>query len=1427
MIPRLLLLLIPVSFLTLAFVNAAPGPAIINGNFSEKSTNGNVPGWRLSAGATVENDDRKALVLRSTTPGSASASQDLVCAPEWGVLRFRYRVSVPAITPGSASWHNARIALSIADGGGGVTHTVAGEWSAPTAGWISGEKLVNLPAGTQRIGISPAIFNASGEMRVAELQVELAARRGEGMDAPPAQGERPIWGKEPVEKHGPHREIVCLNGLWRFMPAAGPAVSKPPKAGWGWLRVPGSWRSGPLPAPTRGGGPMWEGFNGESPAAWYQRSLSIPANWSGRAIILDLRRISTDALVLIDGREAGSVSWPGGEVDLTNSVRPGQTHNLSIKVVATANQQEVTRIMGTGEGQAVQEKMFLQTRGIIGDVLLVKRPKGARLTGCAVQTTVKPPSADGKIPAQGDTFTLVVDYTGLPSAGELTLSAVARDTRGAEARRFTAKVRASAGDGSVSASWKWDNPALWDIQQPNLYTLDLVLQGAGVNDSLRETFGFREFRIDGKKFLLNGAEIRLRPAPIHAENSIGGVPELMDNALDGLRWAGFNTTELWPWDRDERGTWEFDDLWCQEADRRGFLMIVPALAYPSGLDDAWNNPATGPPWAKKMAPLLKRLRNHPSAIMWVTGTNRFGNGQDQNPVNIGSRTRAWTNHNSWRHGAEGGLKAMRWIKEVDPTRPVFMHAGGPVGDVYTSNNYLCLIPLQEREEWLSRWAQDGDMPVMMVEFGTPLYTTFHRGRRGYGQASTSEPLYTEFCAIYQGAEAYRLESPAYRATVSSTFEKDMLWKSWHSIPIPEMHEGFNQLQALFQRNTWRSWRTWGITGGMIPWSNGHGWSRGTEGGSAGETPPPLDALPAFKPGQRGAWKPEAPRNLTRYFRPEGMPLNAAGKALVASNQETLAWLAGAPDFVDKTHHVRAGASLNKQAVIINDSRNPLKWSLTCHAELDGVTLIQGEDEGEIGPASTSFLPLIVKIPDTLKQDRTDGVIHLTCTIGDAKHEDSFPFTAFRANTGSATPPTPVSLLDPLGETKKLLESLNLPTVEWDQKTTTNLVVIGRNAFAKGGVNPDIVRDHLNSGGRALMMAQDPQWLRDHVGLRVANHLSRRAFPVISSHPALAGLDAQAFRDWAGESSLVPPIDAANDQINTAPHGWRWGARHVVSSAPIEIPHRAGWRPILACEFDGAYTPLAEIPIARGVLTLCTLDLEDHASADPAAERVARAVFSAAASAKPEARQSAIYLGGDAGISLLHASGITGKRGTALPENGVVIIGPDYKVTDAALDAFLRRGGRALILPRAATDAPLGVQLSMILRHPGSIDVPAWPSCRGIWPGELRRRVDAPAWTITSGADAIGADGLLAEVRRGSGVAVYFQLDATELEADRQHYNRYTRWRWTRALTQIASNLGILCLGDFQILRPAQEPLYHPDFLTDFPQGDDPYRYYRW
>ena len=125
---------------------------------------------------------------------------------------------------------------------------------------------------------------------------------------------------------------------------------------------------------------------------------------------------------------------------------------------------------------------------------------------------------------------------------------------------------------------------------------------------------------------------------------------------------------------------------------------------------------------------MRRYRNHPSVVTWIAGMNFFNNAVDADPRRIGRRdwdrpTSAGSNH----RGRQGNVDG---LKQLDPTRIYYSHAGAYTGDVYTMNCYLDVIPLQEREDWLSHWAAGGEMPVSMVEFGTPMDYTFLRGRHG-------------------------------------------------------------------------------------------------------------------------------------------------------------------------------------------------------------------------------------------------------------------------------------------------------------------------------------------------------------------------------------------------------------------------------------------------------------------------------------------------------------------------------------------------------------------------------------------------------------------------------------------------------------------------------------------------------------------------
>jgi beta-galactosidase len=151
----------------------------------------------------------------------------------------------------------------------------------------------------------------------------------------------------------------------------------------------------------------------------------------------------------------------------------------------------------------------------------------------------------------------------------------------------------------------------------------------------------------------------------------------------------------------------------------------------------------------------------------------------------------------------------------------FRHHGGPVGDIYTLNHYLNFIPLQEREEWLSNYVQKGNMPLMYVEFGTPVSLSLTRSRHGFQNSMVAENLLSEYTAIYLGEEAFKLESAAYRKRSAELFQKDQTYAWHHGMRERDFAPSWLKLQDLFITNTWRSWRTMGITGGMIPWDRGY------------------------------------------------------------------------------------------------------------------------------------------------------------------------------------------------------------------------------------------------------------------------------------------------------------------------------------------------------------------------------------------------------------------------------------------------------------------------------------------------------------------------------------------------------------------------------------------------------------------------------
>ncbi len=186
------------------------------------------------------------------------------------------------------------------------------------------------------------------------------------------------------------REHISINGLWQWQPAE-LSSEVLPTSGWGYFKVPGSWHNTTNTANENQKlytHPAWkEDLRKDVTAAWYQRELNIPGNWAGRRIILTMEYINSNAIVYIDGKKAGELWFPAGELDLTPVCKPGGKHLLSIKLKAVPLKDVITAFSDTNMGRQVQATVA--RRGICGDVYLCGIPKGPSIDHIAIETSVR------------------------------------------------------------------------------------------------------------------------------------------------------------------------------------------------------------------------------------------------------------------------------------------------------------------------------------------------------------------------------------------------------------------------------------------------------------------------------------------------------------------------------------------------------------------------------------------------------------------------------------------------------------------------------------------------------------------------------------------------------------------------------------------------------------------------------------------------------------------------------------------------------------------------------------------------------------------------------------------------------------------------------------------------------------------------------
>src|ERR1700687_2735366 len=121
--------------------------------------------------------------------------------------------------------------------------------------------------------------------------------------------------------------------------------------------------------------------------AWYQREIAVPGEWAERRIGLSIEYVNSFAIVFVDGKKAGEIRFPAGDLDLTSVCRPGTKHVLRLMVTAMPLKAVLLSYSATNAAKEV--KGTVERRGLCGDVYLVSTPAAAHVTDVRVDTSVR------------------------------------------------------------------------------------------------------------------------------------------------------------------------------------------------------------------------------------------------------------------------------------------------------------------------------------------------------------------------------------------------------------------------------------------------------------------------------------------------------------------------------------------------------------------------------------------------------------------------------------------------------------------------------------------------------------------------------------------------------------------------------------------------------------------------------------------------------------------------------------------------------------------------------------------------------------------------------------------------------------------------------------------------------------------------------
>ncbi len=363
----------------------------------------------------------------------------------------------------------------------------------------------------------------------------------------------------------------------------------------------------------------------DTSVGWYRREFDIPSSDLGRRIWVEFDGAFRDVLVFVNGCFIGrnDNGYAPFRFDLTDFIAYGAKNYIMLRVDAS---------FGDGwfyEGAGVYRHVWLTKTDAVhlGKWESVIRPtvSGDSAT-LALATVVR---NQGKQPTTAKVSWKIVDAKGATVAT-------------AESPEQSIPVDDSA---HFTASANLSSPALWSVDEPNLYSAIVTVVSDGQpRDAERVSFGIRTVLFDADKgFFLNGKSLKIQGTCNHQDHA--GVGAALPDRLQAYRISvlqamGCNAVRT----SHNMPTPE----WVEACDRMGVMMMCETRQMSSS-----------PEGLQQLELMVKRYRNSPSIIIWSVGNEEFIL-QDQMA----------------EQGAKIAATMVQRCHELDPTRVVSAAVNG-------------------------------------------------------------------------------------------------------------------------------------------------------------------------------------------------------------------------------------------------------------------------------------------------------------------------------------------------------------------------------------------------------------------------------------------------------------------------------------------------------------------------------------------------------------------------------------------------------------------------------------------------------------------------------------------------------------------------------------------------------------------------------